>query len=75
MANVPTTLERASFSGPKGSTIVCKFVDATSYVLGAACNVGPVIGTVTNVMSYNTVKLQVTGNPNKLLLPKGTAVS
>lgn len=77
MANTPTTLSRASFSGQKGSTITLKFNSLASYAPGVACNVGPIIGTITNVMNYNTVKLQVTGGPASypLLLPKGTNVT
>ena len=78
MAVTATTLERASFCGQKGQTINLKLtsLDAT-IVPGATCTVGRILGTITNVLNYNTVKLQVTGGPasQPLLLPKGTSVS
>ena len=77
MANTPTTLSRAAFSGQKGSTIILKFASLASYAPAVSCNVGPILGTITQVLNSNTVKLQVTGGPASYpcLLPKGTAVS
>jgi Concanavalin A-like lectin/glucanases superfamily len=77
MANTPTTLERASFCGQKGSTINLKFNSMTSYAVGTAFNVGPITGVITNVLNYNTVKARVTGGPSSqpLLLPRGTNVT
>ena len=78
MANTPTTLSRAAFSGQKGSTVILKFTSMASYALGTACNVGIINGVITNVLNSNTVKLQVLGAgpaSSVLLLPKGTAVS
>jgi hypothetical protein len=74
---MPTTLERAAFSGLKQSTINLKLVDATLYPVGTATTVGNVLCTVTQVLPNNQVKAQVTGGPasSRLLLPEGTIVS
>jgi hypothetical protein len=78
MANTPTTLSRSAFSGQLGSSIVLKLVLTTGYTVGGAAAVGPLTGTVTQLMGSNQVRYSITGNLAKsgqLLLPKGTAVS
>ena len=77
MANTPTTINRAAFSGQKGSSIIVRFASMTSYAVGTACNIGPILGTITQLLPNNQVRLQVTGGPASypLLLPKSTAVT
>jgi hypothetical protein len=77
LVNTPTNLSRASFAGQKGSTINLQFVSMVSYAVGVACNVGPILCTITQLLPSNKVRAQVTGGPASmvLLLPKGTAVT
>lgn len=74
---MPTTLERAAFSGLKQSTINLKLLDASLYPVGTVTTVGNVICTITQVLPNNQVKAQVTGGPasSRLLLPIGTVAS
>ena len=77
MPNTPTTLSRASFSGQKLSTINLQFTSMASYAVAVVCNIGPIIGTITQLLPGNKVRLQVTGGPASFpcLLLKGTAVT
>jgi hypothetical protein len=77
MANTPTTLSRASFSGQRGSLINLQLTSMASYAVGTALQCGPILGTITQLLPGNKVKLQVTGGPASfpLLLPRGTNIS
>ena len=76
MANTPTTLSRASFAGQRFSTINLQLTSMTSYAVGTALQCGPILGTITQLLPSNKVKLQVTGGPASypLLLPKGATI-
>jgi hypothetical protein len=77
MANTPTTLSRASFSGQRFSTINLQFTSLASYAVGTAFNAGPIIATITQILPSNKVRAQVTGGPASYpcLLPRFTAVT
>lgn len=76
-SNTPTTLSRASFSGQKGALVNLQLASMTSYAVGTALNAGPILGTITQLLPNNKVKLRVTSGPASLpcLLSKGTAIT